>query len=238
MGILDIKNRTENFKTAKTFAPFLVDGNDAEKRLVDLANCLGKPVGGSPVTEQDEVRLELFWYGMRDNLPDKQRDYTPARAVEWARRYESICGSLRTRIDTWNRKQPKRKKFSDLNEDAYRATNAKRLYSNLVNTEFDIVLQTPGHLFIGEAKHLSGLNANGQRVLVHQLIRQFVAAKVLLSERGSDKEIVPFIVCDKDGDHGKAKLVNTAQARFMLAQGWLNKENILTWDDIDRIAKG
>ena len=109
------------------------------------------------------------------------------------------------------------------------------LYNNLVNTEIDIVLETPKHLFIGEAKHEMTFGANGSLVLVHQLIRQYVMAKILvdLAVESDDpkKEVVPFVVGDNIEE-----LKKKHQVKFMLAQRWLKKENILSWDCIKELG--
>ena len=61
MSILTtIENRTENWKTAREFAPLFRDCN----LRLELAKKLGEPNG----TQPDQVRLELFWKGMRDYL--------------------------------------------------------------------------------------------------------------------------------------------------------------------------
>ena len=60
MGILGIKNRTENWKTAQTFAPFFSD----ENLRLGLVRKLGEPLE----TEPDDVQLELFWKGIRDYM--------------------------------------------------------------------------------------------------------------------------------------------------------------------------
>ena len=57
-GILGINNRTENWKTARYFAPFFAN----EEARLRLATRLGAPDG----TKAGDVRIELFWYGMRD----------------------------------------------------------------------------------------------------------------------------------------------------------------------------
>ena len=58
MTILGIENRTENWKTAVYFSP-LFDGKGG--RLIER-------LGESPMPQLDDVRLELFWKGMRDLL--------------------------------------------------------------------------------------------------------------------------------------------------------------------------
>ena len=85
------------------------------------------------------------------------------------------------------------------------------LGNNLVNTEIDIVLQSPNHLFIGEAKHEMTFGANGRLVLVHQLIRQYVMAKILMDRLESDglakKNVIPFVVGDDVGSLKKGRQV-------------------------------
>lgn len=91
MGILGIPNRTENWKTAQTFAPFM--GNQpALRRLVKR---LGKPIG-----EKEKVSLELFWKGGRDWLAQDER-----RAKKLAKRMSDAyktCHfhSLREKIES------------------------------------------------------------------------------------------------------------------------------------------
>ena len=60
MGILGINNRTENWKTASSFAPFFDDAPARRNLASRLLEPLGEPLGNG------EVQIELFWYGMRD----------------------------------------------------------------------------------------------------------------------------------------------------------------------------
>ena len=111
-----------------------------------------------------------------------------------------------------------------------------RFADNLINTEIDIVIQTPSRLFIGEAKHEMSFGANADLVLAHQLIRQYVMAKLLLDRLESDKEVIPFVVGDS-----KKRLMDVEQVKFMIEQGKANREpglkeeNILCWDDIEKL---
>ena len=105
------------------------------------------------------------------------------------------------------------------------------MYSNLYNTEIDIVLQTPNHLFIGEAKEESTLNSSGKYILVHQLIREYVMAKILVDALGINKEVIPFVVGDDI-----EKLKNKGQVKFMVNQDWLDKKNILSWKDVKKLT--
>ena len=71
--------------------------------------------------------------------------------------------------------------------------------------------------------------ADGKLVLVHQLIRQYIAATILLQLVGARKEVIPFVVGDNT-DY----LKKTSQIRLMIDQCWLRQTNILDWEDIKR----
>ena len=107
-----------------------------------------------------------------------------------------------------------------------------KLRNNLVNTEIDIVLESPNSLFIGEAKHEMSFGADGTLVLVHQLIRQYVVARILVDRLECDKEVVPFVV----GDDTK-QLRKSRQVGFMIRQGWMKERNILEWRDVKDLAR-
>ena len=207
MAILGIESRTENWKTAKTFAPLI---EDADLRL-KLVEKLGEPVGTSP----DDVELELFWYGIRDFLNKRDVDREDIK-----NHYTSLFSDLRRKVEKFPRLQTP-------NDWNYRVSRFAKLYNNLRNTEIDVVLETPNLLFIGEAKNESKLVGNGDLVLVHQLIRQYVTARILVDLLGCDKEVISFIVADK-----VRSIRNTRQVAFIVQQGWLKQENILSWDDI------
>ena len=233
MGILGIDNRTENWKTAKTLLGLSEQGkSELVKRL--------SPDGRAP---SGEIKLELFWYGMRDYIdqPENMNTVTIPKVVY---RYDSMFSELCEQIESfeWKSKDGRSLKFSPLkdhNYDVSKPEHRGKLYDNLTNTEIDIVLQTPDHLFIGEAKDESRLGAKPSYVLVHQLIRQYVMAKILVAFVEPDKDkrkgVVPFVV--GDGDRIKS-IKNTGQVNFMIRQGWLNEENILSWDCIEQIARG
>ena len=109
-----------------------------------------------------------------------------------------------------------------------------KLFQNLRNTEVDIVLEDSEYLYIGEAKHEKGFGADGKLILVHQLIRQYVMARILLDMSAStaSKRIVPFVGGD---DVSKLKKIN--QVRFMINQGWLQEDNVLSWQEIKDLAR-
>lgn len=245
MGILGITNRTENFKTAKTFAPFLPNSDRSGERRVRLVEKLLPK--GTPTPTPDEIGIELFWKGVRDYIDDENRsrpkeekrvpdDYTDV----FVEAFERHFGELSAAVNNFVELNPRA--LNPLKAGNYSAngnmedgtTSAKaKLTSNLNGIEIDIVLQTQNHLLIGEAKDESNFSTDSSQVLVHQLIGQYVQATILLDVLKIKKQVMPFIVC-----HDKAAVMKKGQVRFMIDQDWLKEENILTWDDIDAIAEG
>ncbi len=234
-GILGIKNRTENWKTARYFVPFFAD----EAARLRLARKLGAP----EETKRGEVHIELFWKGIRDHLhcqakQEKRayKDYFP----ELANHYTKNFGGLLEKINGFppgslKFKEPKPRNYNVSHEDFKNG-----LGNNLVNTEIDIVLETPHHLFIGEAKEEARLDGAGDLVLVHQLIRQYVMAKILMEVRCSrglcrNKEIVPFLVGDKKR---LDNLKNALQVKFMMEKYGLMERNVLSRECVAAIAEG
>lgn len=225
MSIVGINNRTENWKTAYELAPFFRDGSACAK----LARTLDE--GDSPTG--NEVKIELFWKGMRDyadKIEESEKDILKANC---ATVYRELFPDLHDEIKKFSERArntgsrgllqtPKDKNYAVPESD-----NIDGLWDNLFNTEIDIVLETPHSLFIGEAKAEAGLDAKGGYVLVHQLIRQYVTARILLHVMGSRKGVVPFLVV-ADADY----IGRTGQVQFMISQEWLKKENVLTWGDI------
>ena len=152
--------------------------------------------------------------------------------------YQQHFNKLRDHLTNFSAYEPPHK-FEDLQPHNYDGTrkyptkrNTDKLVENLSNTEIDIVLETSTHLFIGEAKHESQLGTNSNLVLVHQLIRQYVMAKVILDLQGKCRKVTPFLVGDsKKLDSHR----NTVQVKFMVAQEWLRLENVLSWDRIRQL---
>ncbi len=203
-GILGIRNRTENWKTARFFTPLFSNGG------VHLAQKILK----QPENEIPDARLELYWKGMRDHVYETKEDRNPKKLAHC---YDSQFQSLRDRIEDYG-------KFRELKSGNYISKgNEESLCNNLINTEIDIVIETPDHLFIGEAKHESNFGANSELVLVHQLVRQYVMAKILVGLRKCEKEVIPFIVGGSKNNH---------QIQFMICQGWMVEDNILCWEEI------
>ena len=173
--------------------------------------------------------MELFWRGLRDHFA--QRNLTlEAEQEAFAERYRHHFRDLRGQIKEF----ASTGKFRTLTEDNYRACTdcqKEKLGNNLFHTEIDIVLESPHHLFIGEAKQMMSFHGDSTLILVHQLVRQYVMARILLALRGQEsKELVPFVVGDSAED-----LKNTEQVRFMLEQQWMRKENIIKWSEIEAL---
>ena len=235
MGILRIDNRTENWKTAYHFSAFFKDAAARTR----LANRLLKPLEEKPALEGEEkTELQLFWYGIRDYLKREDRKINDV-SNQFAAIYNECFSCLRKEVSSFETKIPSLK-FDALKEQNYDGSkkfptrrHTDKLSENLNNTEFDIVLKTPGHIFVGEAKHESNLGADGNAVLVHQLIRQYVAVTVLVKLMGKQVKVVPFVVADANGLASKA---NTVQVQFMMKQGWLNEHNILSWEQIEQLS--
>lgn len=231
MGILGITNRTENWKTARHFAPFFA----CESARARLAQHLTE----SKSTPASKVQIELFWKGVRDYIKQSEE----VTSQDLADCYNHVFSDLRDAIDEFNGPQQSTNRRLGLpNGWNYRVCleddKVEKLFNNLRNTEIDIVLESPSHLFIGEAKGEMPLGRNGDLVLVHQLIRQYVMTKILLrlraAEGSSKKKVIPFVV----GDKGRlSSLKNTAQVRFMLKKQWLKEGNLLSWHQIEEFSQ-
>ena len=217
MAILGIKNRTENWKTTLSFAPLFWD---PESRLA-LARKLGEPKETNPA----EVHIELYWKGMRDYLHQQgepNRQYFP-RLEEL---YRCLFPALRDEIREFESKGLQFRLPNAWNYDPSVGNSTTKLGANLVGTEIDAVLESPEHLFIGEAKAEMDLDGDGNMVLAHQLIRQYVMAKILVRLTGARKKVIPFLV--REELNGREQV----QVDFMVAKGWLKRENVLRWDQL------
>ena len=215
--VLGINNRTENWKTAREFAP-LFSRADARRRLVQRLD-------KADDSEASAIHLELFWKGTRDYL--HFTDETGRQDIR-----ESLLENCKKLFHELKRDVLAFDGFRELRELNYDVSLEdvkvkEALFRNLYNTEIDIVIETPENLIIGEAKHEMSFGANGDLVLVHQLIRQYVMAKVLLKTIGSGKHVIPFVVGDKVDS-----IKNTHQVQFMIAQGWMKERNVLDWEEV------
>ena len=219
MAILGTRNRSENWRTAAYFAPLFGYGS------VRLAQRLGERADLRP----GDVRLELFWRGVRDyfhqlgtGAADKQETL--------AGFYSELFPSLKKQIKEFGGDEGFQT-LQEWNYDVSTSDSKARLASNLFNTEMDIVLESPNCLFIGEAKHASPFGARSEDVLTHQLMRQYVTAQILLKLLGHHHTVVPFVVADRATDAKRSR-----QVQFMLSQQWLQEDHILEWRDIANVA--
>ena len=216
--ILGIKNRTENWKTAKHFARYFTN----DEAVAKLAQRLGEP----ETTSGKCMQIELFWKGMRDHVKREQCKTGEWKSDELVEELEKLYSKhfncLRADVEKFSALQLPDKKNYRPSEDA------KGFFDNLRNTEIDIVIETPTNLFVGEAKGEMSFAANGSLVLVHQLVRQYVMAKILVCvlEKKKQIKIVPFVVAND------RKPERTKQVQFMMEKGWLKRGNILHWDEI------
>ena len=223
MSILGIVNRTENYKTAKNLIPL------RGENVSGLALLLGEPTE----TLEENLTLELFWKGMRDFLnPELNKTYDCEKLL--AKCYDNHFSNLREEIIDFA--TPEQKKFQELecwNYDVSRPERKRTLRNNLLNTEIDIVIESPEFLYIGEAKCSMGFGANSRLVLVHQLVRQYVMATVMMEvislAGGRKKMVVPFLVVDT---------CRSLQVQFMRDTERLKKSNILKWDTIEPTLEG
>ena len=228
MGILDIKNRTENWRTASVLSP-LVEKPDAR---VSLASHLVGPRD----QRGDNIEFELFWQGMRDYInqcrhaEDPNAGHYVDQVLECYRR---CFPHLRQEIECFTRGGSRRRSgFKPLQPHNYIATDEckQKLYKNLRRTEVDVVLQTPKHLCVGEVKCEAKFGASAKYILVHQLIRQYVMARILVELTGSKKKVVPFVVGDC-----REELIKNGQVKFMIEMSYLSKSNVLSWKKLSEI---
>lgn len=222
MSILNIQNRTENWCTASVLSP-LIEQPSAR-------TLLASHLVGSSEHCSDSVEFELFWKGMRDYVHE-HRGYKQNRGD-----YENrFLECFRRRFPSLRREVEDIGRFRSLKCHNYVADeNSKgKLYDNLCNTEVDIVLQTRQHLCIGEARSEAAFGGDSKHILVHQLIRQYVMATILVELTGGGKTVVPFVVGDCRED-----LMRKQQVKFMIECGYLRESNVLSWTDLSEIPKG
>ena len=189
------------------------------------ARRLGEPI----TTDKTQVKLELFWNGIRDHLEQVKKrsreailkenvaklvgcyEGTPCLS-DLSKRIEEYCKSQGVEVSPWHYQN-------------YRVSGRgpNELASNIFHTEIDIVLETPERIYIGEAKYEEDLGENPKWALAHQLVREYVAARVLVSLTECKREVVPFTVWRHPRAHGRR------QTAFMIWRGWMSQNNVLTW---------
>ncbi len=233
--IFYIPNRTENWKTARAFIPIIEYHcqHELASRIIQCANGAHTPLRST------QVILEVFWKGFRDYCSKKGKAKPSPEEV--AVRYRESFSKLPEQICDYNDNASTNKaKLKQLKPGNYVCfhDSTQALYANVFNTEIDIVLSTPGYLLIGEAKHEETFGADSRLVLVHQLIRQYVMASILVDMIAQDnnselkEEVIPFIICDDPIQTKKS-----AQIKFLHHQGWINMDNVFSWSEIHKMTK-
>ncbi len=239
MNILGIENRTENWKTVQHF--YGLSGN---ARACLARHIVAKHLGSDSAklgVDFEDVAIGLFWYGMRDYVHQCDRDRKELEA-DFANIYVQKFPKLRDDLGILRQRLPYR--FLEMKPYHYalpESTYQSKLYNNLTSTEVDVVLETSDYLLIGECKHESDLGVNPDYILVHQVIRQYVMARILANYISlsaevdvKEKEVIPFIVGDGDK---LGSIRNSTQIRFMTEVGWLREGNILDWNQVSDICR-
>ncbi len=221
-----VPNRTENWRTARTFAPYICP--DGKPEASSLANSIVSNAKNREFTfPHNEVHLELFWKGFRDyckeeGIPQNNDEFQ----VEAIAIYQRLFPDLRKNIESY------RGQLLNLKPENYVVTNTgeskKRFFANLFNTEIDVVISMPGFLLIGEAKDEQAFGANSKHIMTHQLVRQYVMATILcelIEEKcGQKTEVIPFVI----GDNAE----KYAQVKLLQHMNWLSPGNIISWQKL------
>lgn len=232
LGILEIPNRTENWETAQSFAPFFQDNELLSKLVKRLNPC--------DTSEKEDLKIELFWKGVRDRrfeLGKGNKKHASCKKnafeKELVELYERVFGDLKRKIKSscYDLRLPKDWNYDIDTENSDQKT---KLINNLLNTEIDIVIQSSNSLYLGEAKAECGFSSNGGNVLVHQLIRQHVVGRLILKHSNSKLKLKQFVVLNERADYDALP----EQLKFVICQGWMKDSNRLTWKCIESIANG
>lgn len=235
--ILGIRNRTENWKTANTFARLIT-----HNRQHQLATwIIGNATKQTQSFRQSEVCIELYWKGFRDYCKSIRKTKTDTGFIEkTAARYNRLFPHLLEQIENYNNQVKPDEPVLNLKKDHNYVCDetpesSKRLYDNLLNTEIDVVLNAPGFLLIGEVKHEQAFGADSRHVLPHQLVRQYVMASIVVDmieeEQSQDTriEVIPFIIGDNLDKYAQVKLL-----KFL---HHLNDDNVISWDKLSKLIK-
>ena len=223
MSIFNIKNRTENWKTAETFVKLVANG-DLEKFAEEIITNAGKTE--LSITDEN-VCLELFWKGFRDykyQFTNGDKSKNKELKDKAIKAYKKHFNTLQKKIED----QKNRLKVCDYNYIVPEKPDYKeKLYQNLISTEIDIVISTPKYLLIGEAKLDEDFGSNSKHVLTHQLVREYVMATILteLIKDYNAVKIIPFVISNKD-------VKNCGQIKVMEKFYNLKKENVMLWNDV------
>lgn len=220
--ILGIKNRTENWTTVKNL--FSV----RNKKIIEYL--MGKNGDNSdPFDDGSEARLELFWYGYRDYIYGKNINRHSADHNAIYARFLRLFPGLQERILAFKGDSNKYLRVEKMaNYSLGREDAPLRLFQNIRHTEIDIVIETRNKLYIGEVKDSQKFGAHGGLFLPHQLLRQYIMARILIDELGKDLDVVPFIISNNSVETKK-----NGQVKLMGSLSYLDIDsNVFTWHDI------
>ncbi len=218
--ILEIKNRTENWTTVrKLFSP-KIEG--PAKRLVDELLKADESEGNQ---SGSQIHMELFWRGYRDYCASRRITRKTCNFDGMATRYEKLFPDLHQRVTRFAQENPGQLRVTETNY-CVNQSNRLNFFDNIRNTEIDIVIATANTLFIGEVKDTQTFGAKGSLVLAHQLLRQYITARMLVDEMEKEMRVIPFILSDSK------RTLKNGQVRLMLALGYLDESRIFTWDDL------
>ncbi|KHT04330.1 hypothetical protein [Pectobacterium brasiliense] len=219
--ILGIKNRTENWITVKNLFSL------QNKRLIEYLMRKNDD-NSAPFDDGSEARLELFWYGYRDYIYGKSINrYSADRDAIYAR-FLRLFPELQEKVLKFKGDSNKFLRVEKtVNYSLERKDAPLGLFQNIRHTEIDIVIETRNKLYIGEVKDSQTFGAHGGLFLPHQLLRQYVMARMLIDELGKDLDVVPFIISNSK------KTESSGQVKLMDKLGYLDMKNVFTWSDID-----
>ncbi|TLX46073.1 hypothetical protein C1E24_14990 [Pseudoalteromonas phenolica] len=195
VGNLLAKNRSESWRIAKSFIDYGAE-ELSEKIAQDVLNSLHIKRGS--VQLQKPIQYSLFWTGLRDYCDSHKIN---RRDLDFIKRVKTIYldkfAGLEQQVYEFaaNHKEQSVNIRLDKTKQNYIVNDVseQRFINNLYFTEFDLVIQTGNYLLIGEFKDTQTFGANSKHVLVHQLIRQYVSANILLGLEGSEHiEVVPL----------------------------------------------
>ncbi|AFI88866.1 hypothetical protein [Pectobacterium parmentieri] len=219
--ILGIKNRTENWTTVGHL--FDLRNNKLIRHL------MGRNSDDSaPFDDGSEARLELFWYGYRDYIFGKNITLNTVKIDAIYERFLRLFPNLQENVLSFMDEERKYLRVEkSVNYSLERENAPLSLFHNIRNTEIDIVIETRRKLYIGEVKDSQKFGANGNLFLPHQLLRQYVTARILVDELGKDLDIVPFIISNNK------ETEKSGQIKLMNKLNYLNMKNVFTWSDID-----
>lgn len=223
-----VPNRTENWKTARVFAPYICP--DGKPKVIDLANRIVSNAKNKGIAfSNDEVHLELFWKGFRDYCNSKHITKNNSEFKDKTIQiYKSLFRNLRKDIEKYNEYGIDVLTLRPGYYVANTSESKQKLFANLFNTEIDVVISIPGFLLIGEAKDEQPFGARSKHVLTHQLVRQYVMASILCKlieeESGQKTEVIPFIIGDD--------LDKYAQIKLLKYMNWIDQDNIISWEKL------